>query len=68
MAWKHERKVTKQCRELQETWMREQTATLVDVTVVVAAAAAPPKRPQGVARGEVKAPMETTAAAQANIP
>ena len=53
---------------MQDTWAREQTATPAGVTVVVAAAVEPPKRPQGTARGEVKGPIGTTAAAQANVP
>ena len=53
---------------MQETWTREQTATPAGVTVVVAAAVASPKRPRRTARGEVKAPVGTTAAAQANVP
>ena len=53
---------------MQETWTREQTATPAGVTVVVAAAVASSKRPRRTARGEVKAPVGTTAAAQANVP
>ena len=68
VAWKHESKVTKKCREMQETWAREQIATPAGVTVVVAAAVAPSKQPRGTARGEVKAPIGTTPAAQANAP
>ena len=68
VAWKLQKKVTKKCREMQETWTREQTVTSAGVAVVVAADVAPPKRPQGTARRDVKAPIGTTAAAQANVP
>ena len=68
VAWKHERKVTKKCREVQETWTREQTATPAGVTVVVAAAVGPPKVPQTTPQGEVKSSIGATAAAQENFP
>ena len=58
----------KKCREMQETWTRQQTATSAGVAVVIAAAVTPPKRPQATARGEGKASIGTTAAAQENIP
>ena len=67
IARKHERKVPKKCREVQETWMREQPATPAGMTVVLAATFALRKKPRGAAGGEVMSSIGTTAAAQANI-
>ena len=52
VAWKHERKVLKKCREVQEAWTRERAATPVHAAVAVAADAAQPKRPRGAAGEE----------------
>ena len=61
VVWKHERKVLKKCREVQEAWTYEQAATPVHAAIAVAADVAQPKRPRGAAGKE--APIGAMAAA-----
>jgi hypothetical protein len=68
VAWNHERKLNKKCREVQESWKREQAAASTNATVVVAAAMAETKRPRAAAGEETKAAVGDTVAAHANAP
>ena len=68
VAWNHERKQAKKCREVQETWKREQAAASTNVTVLVSAAIAKTKKPRAAAGEETKAAIGDTVALQANAP